>query len=328
MAYGPSPNTTSAAGQAHLAAVTYRKTGLDRLEKKFCFRRPLMKESLPKQNGRTLQFYRHNNLTAQTTPTSEGTVGTSGTISSRVVQATVSQYTAFISLSDLLVDTSISPEVMNASELLGYQAGLSVDNMTRNVIDAENAGCALSLLGTAFTVADLRNATAQLQAVDVQPMEDGFFAAIIHPFIAFDLVNDPTANGLADIMKYNTPINSSPMVKIEDRAHLTNVATCSIEISTNVYSSSTTYRSYIFGRNGIAAVDLAGRGPSEVYDPTKQKFRINVQNYSGGSVADPENVIAATASYNFVFTSVVLEGPPTIGGSYRMRQIDAVSTIG
>lgn len=330
MAYAPSPNTTTAAGQAHLASVYYRRKGLDRLETKFVFREYCMKDSLPKQNGRTMQWYRLNNLTAVTTPTTEGTIGTSGTYSSRTVAANVSQYSSFLSISDLLDDTSISAEVVNMSELLGYQAGLSVDTMTRNVIDAENIGCTQSLLGTSFAVQDLRNARSQLAANNVQPIRGEFFGAVIHPFISFDLVNDPNANGLADIFKYNTNVQATPLVTYQDRGQLSKIAGCDIQESTNVAVNTgvtpNQYRTYVFGLNGIAAVDLEGRGPSDVKDPKKEKFAIKVIKTSANA-SDPEGTIAAYVSYNFVFTTVVLEGPPTIGGQYRMRQIDAASTI-
>ncbi len=330
MAYAPSPNTTNAAGMAHLATVFYRRKALDRLTTKFVFRSYAMKDSLPKQSGKTIQWFRYNNLSAVTTPTSEGTIGTSGTYSSRVVTATVSQYSAFQSISDLLEQTSISSEVTNVADLLGYQAGLSVDNMTRSVLDVENPGCTQALLGTAFAVQDLRNSRSQLAANNVEPTEGDFFGCVIHPFISFDLVNDPNANGLADIFKYNTNVAATPLVTYQDRGQLSRIAGCSIQESTNVFVDTSVtpnlYRTYVFGKNGFAAVDLEGRGPSDVKDPQKQKFAIKVLN-TQASAADPEGTISAYVSYNFVFTSVVLEGPPTIGGQYRMRQIDAASTI-
>lgn len=329
MAYQPAGNQTSSAGLAHLANVYYRKKGLDRLQKKFVFRDACMRDMLPKQVGRTVQFFRYINFGANTTPTTEGTVGTSLSMTSRIVGATVSQYTAFITVSDLLQDTAIDPVVQNASELLGYSAGLSVDTITRAVIDAEIGGTKQSLLGTFLRVADLRNSRHSLQANDVLPMEDGNFFAIAHPFCTYDLVNDPAAAGLADIFKYTSP-KDTPLVRYEDRGLVTQIAGCRLIESTNVLKTTGTpnlYRVYVFGRNGIGSVDLEGRGPSDVKDPTKQRFKINVVK-GEPSIADPEGVIGAAVSYNFVFVSVVLDGPPSIGGTYRYKMIDAASSIG
>ena len=327
MAYSPAGNTTGSASLAHLASVYYKKTGLDRLQKKFLFREACMPDQVPKMVGRTVQWFRYSNLAASTTPTTEGTVGTSQSMTSKIVSATVSQYTSFITVSDLLADTSIDPIVTSASELLGYQGGLTVDTITRTVIDNEYAGCTLSAQGTYMKVADLRNARSQLQAVDVEPMADGNFLAIAHPFTTYDIVNDPSAGGLADIRKYTNP---AVLNTYEDRGTITTVAGCKLIESTNVLitaGSPNTYATYIIGKNAIGAVDLEGRGPTKVTDPSTQRFQVKVIR-GGNSIADPEGVIGAAVSYNFVYTVAVLEGPTGIGGAYRMRQFRVASSIG
>ena len=327
MPFPTADNLTSSAGLAHLQMVYYSKKGLDRLMKKFVFRTAAQHDMLPKRSGRTVQFFRYTNFTPGTTPTTEGSSGTSLNLTSRVLQATVSQYSAFITVSDLLRDTAIDPVVTSASELLSYRAGLSVDTITRSVIDAESAGTALSPQATNLRVADIRNARHQLQANDVRPFDNGEFLVFSHPFVTYDLVNDPDAGGLADIFKYTEP-KSSPLVKYADRDLLTSVAGCRVIETTNTWSggSPVKYRTYVFGANGIGCVDLEGRGPSDVRDPAKQNFKINV--IPGDlSVANPEGKIGAVVSYNFVFTTVVLDGPAGIGGTYRYRTIDTESTI-
>jgi N4-gp56 family major capsid protein len=329
MAYSPAGNTSASAGLAHLANVYYRRKGLDRLQKKFVFRGATMKDMLPKASGRTVQFFRYSNFAANTTATTEGVVGSSLSMTSKVVGATVSQYTAFITVSDLLQDTAIDPVVQNASELLGYSAGLSVDTIVRNVIDNEFSATSLSLLGTFPRVADVRNGRHQLQSNDVLPFDDGEFFMVVHPFASYDIVNDPAAGGLADIFKYTQP-NSQPLVKYEDRGVITHVAGARVIESTNVKITTGTpnkYRMYMFGKNGIGSVDLESRGPSDVTDPTKQRFKITVIK-GEPSIADPEGVIGAAVSYNFVFTAVILEGPSGIGGNYRFKMWDAQTSIG
>lgn len=325
---------TSTAGLSHLASVYYKKKGLERLEKKFVFRNACVDDMLPKQVGRTVQFYRYTNLTAVTTNNTEGTVGSPVSISSRTVSATVSQYTSFVTVSDLVADTAIDPIVQNASELLGYQGGLSVDTITRNIIDAEfvssSASPGQAMLGSTLRVADLRNSVSQLSSNDVEPFDNNEFLCYLHPFVEFDVVNDPTAGGLADIFKYTSP-QTSPLVKFTDRGQTeTVVAGARIVKTTNVKvtaGSPNKYRVYVFGKGGVGAVDLEGRGPNKVVDPKKQRFKINVIK-GEPSIPDPEGVIGAAVSYNFIYTTVVLDGPSTIGGQYRYRLIDANSSIG
>lgn len=329
MAYSPAGNLTTSAGLSHLAAVLYRKKGLNRLMKKFRFREACSKDMLQRMSGRTVQFFRYSNFSANTTPTTEGTVGSSQSLTSKTLQATVSQYSAFITVSDLLEATSIDPIVSAASELLGYQAGLSVDTMTRLIIDAENGNTNQALLSTYLRVSDLRNARHSLQAVDVQPFDNNEFLCFVHPYASYDLVNDPAAVGLADIFKY-TGVKDTPLVKYEDRGVVTHVADCKVVETTNTATGTSggnnTYRAYIFGKEGLSTVDLEGKGPSDVVDPSKQRFKINVIN-GGASIPDPEGLIGAAVSYNFVTTTVVLEGPAGIGGTYRFKSLNPQSTI-
>jgi N4-gp56 family major capsid protein len=339
MAYPIASNVTSSSGLAHLASVYYKKKGLDRLQKKFVFREACMDDMVPKQVGRTVQFYRYVNLAVAQAPAgplnnTEGNIGTPIAINSRTISATVSQYTSFITVSDLLRDTALDPIVQNAAELLGYQGGLTVDTITRNIIDAEFVSSAAApgqaMIGATFRVADLRNTRTQLQSVDVEPLANDEFLAIMSPFVSYDLVNDPAIGGLADIFKYNTAISSSPLVKYEDRGVVTHVAGCKVIESTNVKftaGSPNKYRVYIVGKGAVGAVDLEGRGPNKVVDPKKQRFNINIIK-GQPSIADPEGVIGAAVSYNFVYTTVVLDGTLTAGGQYRMRMIDASSSVG
>ena len=107
------------------------------------------------------------------------------------------------------------------------------------------------------------------------------------------------------------------------------VAGCRVIESTNVHvlSNPTRYRNYVFGFGAVGCVDLEGRGPSDIRDPKRQTFKINVIPGELG-VANPEGKIGAVVSYKFVFTTVVLDGPAGIGGTYRYRTIDTESTIG
>lgn len=328
MAYSPATNLTTSAGLPHVQVTYYKKKALDRLQKKFLFRNACMADMIPKQEGRTVQWFRYFNLSANTTPTSEGAAaGTGLSPTSRVVSATVSQYTAFLTISDFLTDSAIDPLVENHAELLGYQAGLSVDTITRNVIDAESTSTAQTLLGSFLRVADIRNSRHALQAIDVQPHEDGQFYCILHPYVSYDLVNDPAAGGLADIVKYTDP-KSTPLVKYEDRGLITSVAGTRVVESTNVFTqaSPNRYRVYVFGKDGIGCVEMAGRGPSKTTDPKKQRFSVKVGR-PDVSVADPEGVIGAFVSYNFIYTAAVLDGPAGIGGVYRYKTLDPSSSI-
>ena len=333
MAYSPAANLTTSATLPHLQAVVYRKKALDRLQKKFLFDMFCMKDILERQSGMTVQWFRYSNLTTIQAPTAEGTVGTSLSPASRIVNASLSQFSNFINFSDLLAETGIDPVAQSYSELLGYQGGLLVDTVTRNVLDAEVASVTQALLsGTTIKSADVKASRALLQNADVKPMDDGYFWMVMSPLVSFDFLNDPTAVGVADIYKHNTNVLNSPFVKMEDRGEVINYGGVKVFESTNVKTTAgpNVYYVYVAGKNGVGAVDLEGRGPTRVKDPTKQRFNINVVPGGAGnlSIADPEGVIGGAVSYNVKFAVVILEGPAGIGGSYRYRILLPQSTLG
>lgn len=335
MAYTPVPanNLTSSAALAHLQTIYYEKTALSILRTKFRFNEIAEPFSLPKGVGKTLQLYRYTNLPSNTTSKSpEGSVGTSINLpASKTVQITVAQYTDYITISDFLVATANDQIMQNASDSLGYRAGLTLDILTRTIIDNEASSMNLSLLGATFKVADLRNGWAQLQGVNVEPRSDGYYRVYIHPYVAFDILNDPSVVGLADTYKYTDPTKAG-LISLPDRGEVCVAGTCKVVVSTNVAQISGTpnkWRVYIFGKEAVGCADLSGMGPSKVVDPNKEKFKIKMWKNSGDNAgpADPEGVIGGFVSYNFYYGCAMLEGPAGIGGQYRARTWDAPSSI-
>jgi N4-gp56 family major capsid protein len=330
MAYTPAGNQSNSSGLSHLQAIYYNRTGLDRLMTTFRFREACMEDQIPKMSGRLVQWFRYQNFAANTATSTEGSVGTSLTLNSNIISATVSEYSNFLNISTFLDETGIDDVVKASSDLLGYRAGLSVDTITRNVIDSESANTAQTLLGTYLRVADLRNAATQLDALNVERLDDGSYYTLMHPYIAFDLVNDPAAGGLGDIFKYTKPDATALVNQGTAMETVATVGDCRIARSTNVTKiagSPNKWRVYVFGKNGIGAVALNGSGPANIRDPHKQRFNIMVHRAEKGSIYDPEGMISAAVAYRFVYTTVVLDGPTNMGGTYRYRTLDCPSSI-
>lgn len=326
MPYVPTSMTTATAGIQGIDRIYYTRKALDRLQKKFIFRKPCDSEDLPLHSGRTAQWYRWNNLTADTTVAAEGTVGNGLTINAQVLTATISQYVNFISLSDLQVQTYPEALIAAASELLGYRAGLTVDTITRLVIDNEFPNISQTPQATYLRASDLRQTRHQLQALDVQGWEnDNRFLAIVHPFCSYDLVNDPNVLGYGDLNKYTDgggALDSAP-----DRGLFVRTAHCNVWESTNVRTVGSNYYNYVFGKGAMGCLDLAGKGPSDITDPRNQRFKIMVSRGEEAKPYDPAGQIGATVAYNFKTTSFVKEGPAPIGGTYRMRIISAPTSL-
>lgn len=312
MAYQPAGSTTNSSQFTHLATVWYNRTGLDVLRKKFRFRQVTEPDSIPLRSGKTVQWFRYGVFAANTTPSSEGTVGTALTPSTTTVSATVSEYSDFVSISTLLQETAIDPIVENHVKELSYRAGLSADTIARIEFDSAVTSVDEVPLGATATVQDLRKLKAILHAADIDGGPRGMdeFAVIAHPYITYDITSDNTAGGFLDVTKYMNGQNALD-------GEIGRAGGARIVESTNVGTSGSApnvlYRLYFVGRGSVGSVDLPGAAPTSVTDPKKQSFNIRVIK-GGPNPADPEGMIGSYASYRFVTVNKILDST-----NYRYR---------
>jgi N4-gp56 family major capsid protein len=122
------------------------------------------------------------------------------------VTATVNQYGDFITQSDMLELTAVDNTILEATKLLGRQAGITLDTVVRNVLQSgtnvtycpkvvdgvETEVTSRSGLGKdcQLTVDVVMQVAAKLRAQNA-PTIGGKYVAIIHPYVAYDLMRDP-----------------------------------------------------------------------------------------------------------------------------------------
>jgi N4-gp56 family major capsid protein len=312
MSYNPASTLTTTGSLAHLGQIHYRTKALDQLKAKFRFLLGTEPDSIPQRSGKTIQWYRYGLLTANSVPSSEGTVGAAITPSTSVVTATVSEYSDFITYSSLLKETAIDPVAANYSAQLGYRAALSVDGIVRTEFDSVGSAVEFPTLGATITVQDFRRMVALLGGINAGPKMGDDWVGIIHPYVRYDLQADNTAGGFIDVLRYADPQSfiSGEVGKI---------AGVRLFETTNVKIQGTApnqlYSTYVIGEGAVGAVDLAGRGPSKVQDADKQSFKINVGG-GGPQLADPEGMIGGFVSYRYVFVTKILDST-----NYRFRII-------
>ena len=156
------------------------------------------KRNIPKNGGKTIEFRRYSQLPKALTPLTEGVTPTGQNLNVTTVPATVAQYGGYITLSDVLLLTAIDNNLMEAIELLGDQAGRTLDTITRevlvsgtNVIYAGGTVNARTGLTSAMklTVMDIKKAVRELK-IGLAKKINGSYVAIIHPDCVFDLEND------------------------------------------------------------------------------------------------------------------------------------------
>ena len=324
MAYNPASTISTTSGLNHVGVTFYSRKALSRLNKNFRMMSLCEPDEMPLQNGKTVQWFRYSNLAANTTAATEGDLPTGLTLQSNTVSASVSQYSDYISLSDLLVDVAIDPIVSNAAGILGYRLGLSVDTIVRTELESVNSSVDEDPVGSYLSASDFRRARALLAGADVQPKSNGYLMSVAHPYAVHDLVNDATAGGFIEMHKYTNP---SMLQTMQDRGLVGRIGGCEIYESTNVATSgsspNTKYHCYVGGEGACGVVDLAGRGVAALRNKNfwdEGAPLIKTHNFRNSSqVADPTGQIAAAVAFNIVFVAKLLR---TGSDDYRFRIIE------
>ena len=178
------------------------------------------KRPIPANGGKTIEFRKFVSLEKATTPLTEGVTPPGKSLKVTAETATVSQYGDFITQSDVLELTALDNTILEATKLLGRQAGLTLDTVVRNVLNSGTNVTYCPKIGTggaetAVTSRKNLDATAQLTVKVIQqvvaklrgqntPTIGGKYVAIIHPYVAYDLMRDPE---WIDAHKYANPTN-------------------------------------------------------------------------------------------------------------------------
>ncbi len=212
-------------GSAGLSAemkTFYDKTLIELASPNLVFDQFAQKRPIPRNGGKSIEFRRFNSLPKALRPITEGVTPTGSKLTVTPVTATVDQYGDYVELTDMLELTSVDPIVVEATRQLADQAGRTIDTVVRNQImggtnvnycpavdengnETEvtsrsqiNGNCKLR-------VREVFKAAAQLRAMNA-PTVDGFYVAVIHPYVAFDLMQDAEGQWV-DIQKYAKPEN-------------------------------------------------------------------------------------------------------------------------
>lgn len=177
------------------------------------------KRPIPANGGKTIEFRKFSSLPKATTPITEGVTPVGKRLDVTAITATVAQYGDYITQSDVLELTALDNTILEATKLLGSQAGRTLDTVVRNALltgtNVSYASKVASGTATAVTTRSGLDTTAKLRVADVKkvvaklrgqnaPTFNGKYVAIIHPYVAYDLMNDPE---WIDAHKYAQPDN-------------------------------------------------------------------------------------------------------------------------
>lgn len=162
------------------------------------------KKPIPKNGGKTIEFRKYDPLPKALTPLEEGVTPNGQPLNVTAITATVNQYGGYVELTDMLMLTAIDNNLVEATDMLGQQAGLTLDTITRevlnggtNVLYANGKTRRGSLSGGSSTAAnndilrvdDIERAVRALKKVNAKKIGDSY-VAIINQDAAYDLMHD------------------------------------------------------------------------------------------------------------------------------------------
>lgn len=209
-------NVTTDAGLSEEMKTYYSRRLIELAEPELIHDQFGQKHPIPRNSGKTIEFRKYDSLPKALVPLTEGVTPAGQKMSMGVIRATIKQYGGYIELSDLLELTAIDNNLVQATRLLASQAGRTSDTITRevlaggtNVLYSGGVKDRSELVGGDTTeenndvlkVDDIRKAVRALKVQNAQKI-NGYFVGIIHPDVAYDLMNDKK---WVDVKTYSDP---------------------------------------------------------------------------------------------------------------------------
>ncbi len=177
------------------------------------------KHPIPKGNGKTIEFRKYSPLPKATKPLSEGITPDGQELKVTTVTSSVAQYGGWVGIPDMLELTTLDNNMIQATEILGDQAGRTLDTVTREVLNggtnvmyapivtdgvSTSVSARSSLNSDAKLSVDLILRAAAKLKNNLAKTIDGSYVGIIHPYVAYDLMRSAE---WMDAHKYSAPEN-------------------------------------------------------------------------------------------------------------------------
>jgi N4-gp56 family major capsid protein len=330
MAFPPTAATVTSALTSY-PAVYYDRVAVEALQNNLHLYSCIEKKAMPDKSGVVMQIFGYTKLAANTVAATDGTPQSVGVaLTASTASITLAQYIDYVSYSDKIILTGISPVVAEGGALLGYRGALTVDKVISTAVDTVAAADSATRIdvahGSFFTAAIARKAAMQLRSVDGKPREGALFSGVIYSLMAFDLLNDSAAGGWIDLMKYTdgnagvlqTGVNPASQ-HVATVGGIRFVESNSLPTTTSFASTSVTgYHAYVFAKDAFFGASLGQTALGE------KNFAVMQKTYDGTNSLDPAGQIRAASVYNFYFG---LTGRPQSAVNV-FRRIRAESSIG
>lgn len=261
----------------------------------------------------TIKFRRYTNLSAATTALTEGITPAGSSLAQTDIRATALYYGDFVTLTDKVQYETLDPILTETAELLGDQAGDTLDQLTRDVLSAGTSVVRVNArsLRTSVTSTDILDATTlrktirtlkNAKARPITKMIDpstGYatspvapaYIGIVHPNVSFTLKK---LSGFIPVENYanKSGVMEGEIGKFEEVRF---VETTNAKVFTAGGSGSIdVYGTLILGSDAYGISRLAGKAMQNIVKPL-----------GSAGTADPLNQ-RATSGWKATFIAKIL----------------------
>ena len=306
-------NVTTAEGMTAEMKEYYDRNLLENAEPELVHDQWAQTRNIPKNGGKTIEFRRYDELPKATTPLTEGVTPDGQAMNVTTLEATVQQYGAYIALSDLLILTAIDNNIVEASTLLGSQAGRTLDTISREVMNSgTNVQYAegqvesrAALTGDMkLTVEAIKRAVRFLKKQNAKKI-NGYYYAIIHPDCSYDLTKD---DQFIEVVKYKNPerIFNGEIGELEGVRF---IETTEAKIFAQAGASGIdVYSTLVFGANAYATTTVTGGGletiikqlgSSGTADPLNQRSTVGWKALKVTEILSPQYMVRIETASTF-----------------------------
>lgn len=276
------------------AQAFYDRTMLERAQPADVHGRFGQVRPVPKNNGNQAKFRRYSQLAAATTALTEGVTPAGSSLSVTDVTATLAQYGDFVTLSDLIQLTTLDPLLTETADILGDQAGTTIDQVRRDILVAGTSvaysnGASRAAVNTILSAGMLKSVVRSLKRQNAKKLKQAMaagnatatqglrasFVGIIHPD------TEATLKGITGYV----PLNQYPsqMAVMEDEVgyfdEIRFVSSTNAKVfanggatgGTNVISTggsnADVYATLFFGMDAYGVVPLSGEALRNIVKP-------------------------------------------------------------
>lgn len=243
----------------------FMKKGLDVLRADLHISKWALPFTMERNSGKNVRAYRVGTLTPATSALTEATSPSVTPMTGTTFTATLAQYGAVNTFSDILEAIGPSSFMEQQSQIFGIQGAETIETLLYNELvsgasafyaNGESAGTFAS--NSVLTSKDFRRLSKLFRAKKVRGMQDDkLYRLLLHPDCAFDVTTDDVAGSLVDLQKRDADQN-----KWKDLiATFGGVAAFHSQLVTQAVvgtNNITAYQNVACGYGAMAAFDLKG----------------------------------------------------------------------